>query len=479
MKEKALRGFAWGAADNVVNMAVTFVFSIILARLLGPEAYGTIAMLTVFISVSNVFVNSGFMAALVRKNNRTEADCSTMFYFNIAVSVTCYALLVLISPYVAKFYNEPVLSPLLKVVGLGVVLGAFTMVQQAQLTIRIDFKTKAAISVVANIVSGGLGVLLAFMGWGVWALAVMNLTGIVVTNILLWTKVRWHPVTGFSKDSFHDLFDFGSKMLASSLIDTLYNNLHTIVIGKVFTSASLGLYSKAKMMAGLPSSSITTVLQKVSFPVLAKIQDEDERLALNYRRLLRVAALFVFPLMMVLAGVAKPLVALLLGEKWMGCVVLLQVVCFARMWYPIHAINLNLLQVKGRSDLFLKLEIVKKVMGISVLMVTLPKGIEAICYGQVFCSVVALAINTYYTGKLIGAGFFVQMRDLAPTVGASILAFIASILVVASTHSLWVGLLAGGTVGVAVFAAVAWIFKFQALEDAKTVLPRGRKDKSN
>lgn len=477
LKEKALKGFAWGAADKVVNLVVTFVFSIILARLLGPEAYGTIAMLTVFISISNVFVNSGFQAALVRKNDRTEEDCSTMFYFNIVVSVICYIVLFAISPYVARFYHEPVLSPLLKLVGLGVILGAFTMVQQAQLTIRIDFKTKAAISVVANIISGGVGILLAFRGWGVWSLAVMNLVTIVVSNIMLWTKVRWHPTTGFSWKSFHELFDFGSKMMASSIIDTLYNNLHTIVIGKVFKSASLGFYSKAKIIAGLPSTNITGVLQNVSFPVLAKMQDDDDRLALNYRRLLRVSAFFVFPLMVVLAGVAKPLVTLMLGAKWMGCVTLLQVVCFARMWLPIHAINLNLLQVKGRSDLFLRLEIIKKLLGVTVLVITLPQGLVAICYGEVFSSIVALAINTYYTGKLIGAGFFVQMRDLAPTVAASAVAFIATCFVVALPHSYWVSLIAGGTVGLAVFAALAFVGRFQAMQDAKSVLPKGRKAK--
>jgi capsular polysaccharide repeat unit transporter len=295
-----------------------------------------------------------------------------------------------------------------------VVLNSLCVVQQALFTIKIDFKSQAKVTLSATIISGIVGVVLAYQGYGVWALVWQGVVLSLVRMGLLWLMSKWRPTTGFSKSSFNYLFGYGSKLLASGLLDTIYNNIYPIVIGKFYTPAQLGNYSRALSFAQLPSSNITSILQRVTFPVLSTIQDDIPRLQANYRRLLKLSAFIIFPLMTGLAAVAFPLIRVVLTPKWEGCSLYLQIICFALMWYPIHAINLNLLQVKGRSDLFLRLEIIKKIVGVCIMCITIPLGITAMCIGMVVSSLISLFINTYYTGKLINIGCLKQMRDLTP-----------------------------------------------------------------
>lgn len=421
LRQKTKSGLLWSSVERFSNQGVQFFFSIILARLLSPSDYGIVAMVVIFFAIAQTFVDSGFSSAIVRKKDRTEADLSTCFYFNILVGFGFYILLFLCSPFIAEFYDQPILSPIVKISGLNVLINSLCIVQQAQFTIRIDFKTQAKVTLTSTVISGIIGILMAYLGYGVWALVWQGVTGSFIRMLLLWIFSKWRPRESFSKDSFHYLFGYGSKLLASGLLDTTYNNIYPIVIGKFYSPAQLGNFSRAQGWASLPSSNITGILQRVTFPVLTEMQDDDERLATNYRKLLRMSAFVVFPLMMLLAAVASPLVRVVITSKWDACVPYLQIICFAMMWYPIHAINLNLLQVKGRSDLFLRLEIIKKVVGVSVMCVTIPLGVKAMCYGMIFNSVNALLINTYYTGKLINVGFIVQMRDLLPIVFISLL----------------------------------------------------------
>ena len=414
LKQKTTKGLFWSSVERFSNQGVSFIFSIILARILAPSDFGIIAMIGIFFAVAQSFVDSGFSNALVRKTDRREEDLSTCFYFNIGVGIVAYIVLFLIAPFIADFYNQPILSPIIRITGLGVVLNSLCVVQQALFTIRIDFKSQAKVTLSATIISGIVGVVLAYLGYGVWALVWQGVVMSLVRMGLLWLMSKWRPKTGFSKDSFHYLFGYGSKLLASGLLDTIYNNIYPIVIGKFYSPAQLGNYSRALSFAQLPSSNITSILQRVTFPVLSTIQDDLPRLQTNYRRLLKLSAFIVFPLMMGLAAVAFPLIRVVLTPKWEGCSLYLQIICFALMWYPIHAINLNLLQVKGRSDLFLRLEIIKKIVGVCIMCITIPLGITAMCIGMVVSSLISLFINTHYTGKLIYVGYIKQMRDLLP-----------------------------------------------------------------
>ncbi|WP_028896080.1 lipopolysaccharide biosynthesis protein [Prevotella sp. HUN102] len=414
LKQKTTQGLLWSSIDRFSSQGIQFIFSIFLARLLSPNDYGIVAMTIIFFAIAQTFVDSGFSGALVRKNERTEEDFSTCFYFNIIIGILCYCILYFTSPIIAKFYNQPILDPIIKVSGLTIIINSLCIVQQAQFTIKVDFKSQAKISIISTIASGISGIIIAYWGYGVWALIWQGLIYAIFRMALMWIMSGWYPITGFSKEAFHNLFGYGSKMLASGLIGTIYVNVYPIIIGKFYSPSQLGHFSRAQGWVGLPSSNITGILQRVSFPVLSIIQNDDELLANSYRKLLKLSAFIVFPLMMLLAASASPLIRVVITSKWDSCVPYMQILCFDMMWYPIHAINLNLLQVKGRSDLFLRLEVIKKIIGILVMIITVPLGVKAMCFGLVFTSFIALFINTYYTGKLIKIGYLKQMKDLTP-----------------------------------------------------------------
>lgn len=472
LKEKTVKGVIWSSIDRFSTQGISFVFSMLIARMLLPSDYGVIAMLGIFMAVSQCFIDSGFGAALIRKKDRTETDFCTVFYFNIVVSCLFYGLLWLASPYIARFYDMPLLESVTKVWGLNLIVGAFGGIQNSQLSIAIDFKSRAKISVITTLFTGAIGLWLAYRGYGVWALVYQGLASAILRCILLWCIVRWVPKFIFSWKSFRELFSFGSKLLASGLIDTIYNNIYTLVIGKFYSASSLGVYSRANHLAQFPSSNITGVLQNVTFPVLSTIQDEEDRLASAYRRFLRLSAFVVFPLMLGLSAVADPFIRLVLTDKWAGSIYLLQIICFSLMWYPIHAINLNLLQVKGRSDYFLKLEVYKKIMGISILCITIPLGLVAMCYGRVLGSVISLFFNTYYTKKIIGYGFTDQMRDLAHVLIHALVMYAFVWLVVQWLPGLWLQLIVGILVGMAYYLIGAYLMKFDELNELLALIKR-------
>lgn len=472
LKQKTTKGLFWSSVERFSNQGMSFFFSVILARLLSPSDYGIIAMVTIFFAVAQSFVDSGFSNALVRKTDRREEDLSTCFYFNIGVGIVAYIVLFLIAPLVASFYNQPILSPIIRITGLGVVLNSLCVVQQALFTIKIDFKSQAKVTLSATIISGIVGVVLAYQGNGVWALVWQGVVMTLARMALLWLMSKWRPTTGFSKSSFNYLFGYGSKLLASGLLDTIYNNIYPIVIGKFYTPAQLGNYSRALSFAQLPSSNITSILQRVTFPVLSTIQDDIPRLQANYRRLLKLSAFIVFPLMMGLAAVAFPLIRVVLTPKWEGCSLYLQIICFALMLYPIHAINLNLLQVKGRSDLFLRLEVIKKIVGVCIMCITIPLGITAMCIGMVVSSLISLFINTYYTGKLINIGCLKQIRDLLPILFNSLLMGSMVYLFIQLFNNDFVKLIVGVFIGAISYIGGASFFSKQELKECWSLFKR-------
>ena len=476
LKEKTVKGVMWSSIDRFSTQGIQFVFSILIARLLLPSDYGAVAMLNIFLAISQTFIDSGFSTALIRKLDRTETDFCTVFYFNIIVGLFFYIVLWLASPYIAAFYEIPLLEDITKVVALAFVFSSFSGIQSARLSIAIDFKTKAKISIIVTILTGSVGLWMAYNGYGVWALVIQAVSWSLLRTILLWLFVRWMPKLVFSWKSFREMFSFGSKLLASGLLDTTYNNIYTLVIGKVFSSTTLGLYSRASGLAQYPSSNITGVLQGVTFPVLSSIQNETERLADAYKRFLRISAFIVFPLMVGLAAVADPLIRLVLTDKWEGAIYLLQIVCFSMMWYPIHAINLNLLQVKGRSDFFLKVEIIKKIQGVIVLCITVPMGIVAMCYGSVISSLLCLIYNTYYTQKLIGYGYAAQMKDLLHILVHSLVMGAGVWCIVQVFDSLWLQLVVGILSGVVYYIAGAHFLRFEELDEVISLVRKKGKN---
>ena len=472
LKQKTVKGVFWSSVERFSVQGIQFLVMIIMARLLTPKDYGLVGMVAIFIAVAQSLVDSGFSQALIRKQNRTETDNSTVFYFNIVVGILLYFILFAIAPWVADFYDSPELTALMRVVCLSVVFNSFVVVQRALLTVNIDFKTQAKASLTAAIVSGVVGIGMAYSGFSYWAIVAQQLVNLGLNTLLLWIFARWRPRLIYSWNSFRELFTFGSKLMASGLLDVIYRNMYLLVIGKVFTASSLGYYTRAHQFAEFPSSNLTGIIQRVTYPVLCQIQNDDERLALIYRRFLRVSAFLIFPLLVGLSAVAEPFILLLLKEQWLFASTLLQIICFGMMWYPIHAINLNLLQVKGRSDLFLRLEIIKKILAVIILCITVPMGLIAMCVGQIFSSIICLIINTHYTGKLIHVGFLQQVQDLLPTLLLSltmwgVVYFTISFLTGASLQ-----LITGMCVGVIYYIVFAFLFRFPELKEFYSIIEK-------
>lgn len=472
LKDKTVKGVIWSSVERFSVQGVQFLVMLVIARLLDPKDFGLVGMLAIFLAVAQTLIDSGFSQALIRKQNRTEADNSTVFYFNIVVSTLLYLILYAAAPWVADFYNEPQLCSLMRVLCLVVVINSLAVVQRAIFTASIDFKTQAKASFIAAILSGGVGIYLAISGFGVWTLVWQQLLNAGINTMLLWILSSWCPRWMYSWKSFRELFSFGSKLLASALLDTIYNNMYTLIIGKVFNATNLGYYYQADRFTQLPSSNITGILQRVTYPVLCSIQNNDERLREDYRKLLRMSAFVIFPLMCLLAGVSEPLVTLILGEKWHFTAILIIPLSFSMMWWPIHSINLSLLQVKGRSDLFLKLEVIKKIIGVSVLVISIQFGLLFMCYAGIATSIFCLIINTYYTGRLIQVGFLMQMKDLFGTLLLSLLMFVGIYIITIYLDSIILQLVLGVFGGTLFYFGLANVFKFDEVEYIKSIIKR-------
>ncbi|MDE6695503.1 MAG: lipopolysaccharide biosynthesis protein, partial [Muribaculaceae bacterium] len=341
LKNKTINGTVWSSLERFSVQGIQFIVMIIMARILTPADYGLVGMLAIFIAVSQSLIDSGFSQALIRKQDRSEIDNSTVFFFNIGVGIVLYFILFFLSPIIADFYNEPQLIPITRIVGLSLVFNSLVVVQRALLTVNLDFKTQAKASFAGALISGAVGITMAYTGFGVWAIVWQQISNLATITILLWILSHWNPILAYSWKSFKELFGFGSKLLASGLLDTIFKNLYLIVIGKFFRASDLGYYTRANQFTDFASSNITGIFQRVTYPVLCTIQNDDARLSDVYRRLLKTSAFIIFPLMMGLAAVAKPMVISFLTEKWLFSANLIQVLCFSQMWYPVHAINLN------------------------------------------------------------------------------------------------------------------------------------------
>ena len=415
LKDKTVKGVGWSAIENVSGYAVSFIVGIILARLLSPEDYGLLGLIGIFTAICGCFISAGFGGALIRKKDATEDDYNTVFIFNLAMSILLYGVMFFCAPFIADFFGRQELIALTRVSSLGMIIGSLAMVQRTRLTKRIDFKSQTKITISSAIVRGVVGITTAFLGWGVWALVAQELASRFTSTILLWYANRWIPSLHFSKKSFNELFGYGSKMLASGLLNTIWGEIYQVVIGKFYAPATLGQYTRATMFSGLLSSNLTSVVQRVSFPVLSQIQDDRARLKDGYQRIIRSTMLIAFAGMLMLAAVAKPMILVLIGEKWLQAATFLQIVCFGSMLFPLHAINLNMLQVQGRSDLFLKLEIIKKIIAVGPLLLGIFYSVYWMLIGSVFVGFICYYLNAYYSGPFLNYSIREQIKDILPS----------------------------------------------------------------
>ncbi len=414
LKSKTIGGLAWSSIERVIVQIVQFILGIVLARLLLPTDYGLIGMIAIFFSISQAVIDSGFSQALIQRQNVSETDYSTVYFFNIFAALVLYGLLFILAPLVSNFYEQSALTAIIRVASLTIVFNGLSIIHLTKLTKSLDFKTQTKCSVTAIVISGVIGIYLAYIGYGVWALVAQMISKSFINLVLLMILRSWTPIKIFSKESFLGLFSFGSKLLASGLLNAVYSNLYLIAIGKYFSARELGLYTRANQFQLLPTETLAVILQRVTFPVLSTVQDDNSILLNYYRKFIRLAAFITFPLMIGLMVTAYPFIEVILTLKWIEAAPFLQLLAIAGLLYPIHALNLNLLKVKGRSDLFLKLEIYKKVLITIVLIGTIPFGIQALIIGQVVLSFLFLFVNTYYTKQLISYGVFNQLRDIIP-----------------------------------------------------------------
>lgn len=415
LRKETISGLTWSFVENLAKQGIVFIVGIVLARLLTPREFGLIGMVTVFIAVSESFVNSGFSSALIRKKVCTDIDYSTVFYFNITIGVLFFIILFFSAPTIGSFFNEPEIIVILQVLGVVLIIDSISLIQRTVLTKRIDFKLQARISIISSIVSGIVAVIMAYEGFGIWSLVSQRLLAQSLNTLFLWIWNKWRPLLVFSVDSFKELFGFGSKLLISGLIDTIYRNVYYLVIGKYFSAQELGFYTRANQFKGLPAENLTSIISRVTYPVLSTLQDDIPRLRNVYRIMIRSIMFVTFILMIGLASVSESMIYTLIGAKWEPSIIYLQMLCFVGMMYPLHVINLNMLQVQGRSDLFLKLEVLKKIIAIPVIVIAVFFGIKVMIVGMIIETFIAYYLNSYWSGKYIDYSFSQQVKDILPS----------------------------------------------------------------
>ncbi|MBE6576869.1 MAG: lipopolysaccharide biosynthesis protein [Ruminococcaceae bacterium] len=418
--KKVLNNFFWRLLERIGAQGVTFVVSIVLARLLDPTIYGTIALVTVFTTIMQVFVDSGLGNALIQKKDADDLDFSTVFYFNIVACTVLYAIMFFCAPLIASFYERPELTPIVRVLSLTLVISGVKNIQQAYVSKNMLFKRFFYSTIGGTIGAAAVGIGMAIAGFGVWALVAQSLFNSLVGTVILWFTVKWRPKWMFSFKRLKGLFSFGWKLLVSNLINTVYNDIRQLIIGKLYTSEDLAFYNKGHQFPQLVVTNINTSIDSVLFPAMASAQDERERVKAMTRRAIKTSTYLMMPIMIGLAVCAEPFIKLLLTEKWLPCVFFMRIFCITMAFYPIHTANLNAMKAMGRSDIFLKLEIIKKGIGITVLLATMWISVEAMAYSLLFTALISQIVNAAPNKKLLGYSYLQQVKDMLPQIALSI-----------------------------------------------------------
>jgi O-antigen/teichoic acid export membrane protein len=421
LKNKTIAALFWSFFERIGHQVIQFVISITLARLLLPEEFGLVAMLTVFIAVAVAFVHGGFGQALIQKQNAHLVDESSVFYFNILIAILLYGLLYLAAPFISEFYDMPILTSLTRVLSFNIIIGSFAKVQNALMNKNLAFKELMIVTFIATIISGTVGITMAYSGFGVWSLAAHSIANQLITAILLWVIFPWRPAWIFSFTSLKSMFPFGSRILLTNLLWVLMDNIYIIAIGKIFSASDLGFYSRAYKFTQLAVGNLTRTVERVTYPAYSSIQNDKTRLKRGMRKSLSSLSMIIFPLLIGMALVAEPLVLVLLTEKWLPCVPFLQLMCIATIFRHLQAINLNILKALGRSDLFFNLHLMKTFMIIGSLFITYRWGIKAIIFGQIAIAVVSYFVINYFTYKIVNYSIYEQIKDVFPYLSISCL----------------------------------------------------------
>lgn len=448
LKEKTLHGVGWSAIDAFLGQGITFIVGIILARLLSPSEYGLIGLCVICNSILEGFVDSGFSTSLIRKKDVSNLDYNTMFLVNMVVSVLMYILLYISTPLLAKFFEQPQLVFLVRVTGLVILFNGLSITQNTILTKSINFKAKTVASLSSSVISGLVGIVLAFNGFGVWSLVAQLVSKSIINTISLWLINKWRPAWNFSMDSLHYMWGFGWKMLLSGLLDRVWQQAYQIVVGKFYSPSTLGQYTKSKEYASLFSTSINSIVMKVTYPVLSAIQEDLSRMVSAYRRIIKQTMFVTVICLMFLASISYPLIHVLVGEKWNMAASFLPFICIAFTFYPLHSINMNMLKVLGRSDLILKYDILKRLIGAIPIVLGIFLGIYPMLVGLIFTNIISFFINSWYTGNQLGYTSWMQIKDVSASyiIGALVggLIYFFRYLPIADIYILMIQIFVGG-----------------------------------
>lgn len=463
-KMTVISNLVWRFAERCGAQLVSFIVSIVLARILAPEDYGTIALVTVFTAILQVFVDSGLGTALIQKKDADEIDFSSVFYFNFVVCLILYLGMFAAAPFIADFYGDVTLVPVIRILSLTIVISGVKGIQQAYVSRNMLFKRFFFSTIGGTIFSAVLGIAMAYAGFGIRALVAQQLSNTFIDTLILWITVRWRPTKSFSWTRLKYLLSFGWKLLVSSLLDTAYNNLRNLIIGKMYSSSDLAFYNQGDKFPKVIVTNINASIDSVLLPTMSSAQDDKERVKQMTRRAIKTSTYVMAPLMMGLAFCAEPIVSLVLTDKWLPCVPFLRIFCITYMFWPVHTANLNAINAMGRSDWFLRLEIIKKIMGMTILLSTMWFGVMAMAYSLLLSSVLSQIINSWPNRKLLGYGYLEQVRDFAPGISLAVIMGICVYFISFLHLPTIVTLLIQFIVGAAIYIGVSAILKLEEFE---------------
>lgn len=472
LKKKAIRGVLWSSMDKIAVRVINFIVHIIIANELVEDDYGVMGMLLIFMALSNLLIDSGISQALVQKKDRDQTDLSTAFFLNIFIAFGCYALLFVIAPAIASFYETPLLTPILRVYSMGLIFNSLCTVQRARLLIDLDFRTLAKVNVVISSISGITGIGMALSEWGVWTLVYQPLIQQFLTSVLLWILGRWRPTMRFSKNSLKQLFGFGSKLLIAGSVATIIREIYSVMIGKIYRQGQLGYYANAVKITDTMSGAVNEIINSITFPILSSVQDDKERLVSIYSRMLSMTAFFIFPVMTCIAVLASPLINLLLPPRWLPIVPLIQWLCFARMFTPISSLNMNILNAVGRSDLFLKVDLSKIPIMLITLTITLPIGVKAVVIGNFIWTFISYFINAYLPGRYFGFGIKAQFKLFYKILISTAIMAAATLVVIAFIDSQILKLAVGIVTACVFYFLAARCLRIAEVDEIKTIITR-------
>ncbi|KQS37789.1 lipopolysaccharide biosynthesis protein [Pedobacter sp. Leaf194] len=472
LRKQALSGIVWTYSQQFGGQLVTFLVSLILSRVLIPEEFGLVGMLTVFVGIGTVLFDGGLTSSLIRTKELDAADYSTVFYFNFACSVLIYLILYISAPFIADFYHQPQLELIARIYGLTFIITAFGAVQNTILTKELKFRKQALITISSLIISSTCGITLAFLKYGVWSLVIMAVVNAFINSLLLWLTTGWYPIRVFDREKFNNHFHYGYKLTLSGILDIIFTNIYQIIIGRVYSPTQVGYYARANSLMMLPVGNISGALNRVVFPIFSKIQDDIPKLKAAYKKIMLMVLFIITPAIVFMAVLAQPLIIFLFSEKWLKMVPIFQIICLTGVLYPIHMYNLIILQVVGKSDLFLKLEVFKKIIVVIILPISLYFGFYGLLWGQLISSVLALFINTHYAGKILTYSMFAQLKDLLPVF---LFALISGLIIYLIDRQLIeqsniIRLATGSILGLSTYILISWAFKFESLADIRNFI---------